>query len=153
MSALALTNANQMTAPGGSVARLSRVMRSAGWEIEFIDLDLTGDQPKVDIKIHGANGRWLLARVDSLGRATMETFHRERALGMTPNTRGCRPLSPQVIDTFLGRQKFVGARQMLRVMTNYLTDNSVHPVALSDMRSAWALAMSAPTTVAISHAA
>lgn len=153
MGELALTNANQMTAPGGSVARLSRVMRSAGWEIEFIDLDLAGDRPKVDIKIHGANGRWLLARVDSLGRATMETFHRERALGMTPNTRGCRPLSPQVIDTFLGRQKFVGARQMLRVMTNYLTDNSVHPVALSDMRSAWALAMSAPTTVAISHAA
>ena len=153
MNALALTNANQMTAPGGSVARLSRVMRSAGWEIEFINLDMTGDHPKVDIKIHSANGRWLLARVDSFGRATMETFHRERTLGMTPNTRGCRPLSPQVTDTFLGRQKFVGARQMLRVMTNYLTDNSVHPVALSDMRSAWALAMSAPTTVAISHAA
>ena len=153
MNELALTNANQMIAPGGSVSRLSHVMRSAGWEIEFIDLDLTGDQPKVDIKIHGASGRWLLARVDSFGRATMETFHRERTLGMTPNTRGRRPLSPQVVDTFLGRQKFAGPRQMLRVMTNYLTDNAPAPVALSDMRAAWALTMGAPTMMTISHAA
>ena len=149
MNELARTNHPSLS----PVAQLSRVMRSAGWEIEFIDLDLTGDHPKVDIKIHGANGRWLLARVDSLGRSTMETFHRERTLGMTPNTRGCRPLSPQVTDTFLGRQKFSGPRQMLRVMTNYLTDNSARPVALSDMRSAWASAMAAPTTMAISHAA
>lgn len=152
MGALALTSANNMTATSGSLAGLSRVMRAAGWEIEFIDLDLTGDQPKVDIKIHGANGLWLLARVDSIGRASMETFHRDRTLGMSPNTRGRRPLSPQVVDTFLGRQKFDGPRQMLRVMTNYLTDNSAAPVALSDMRSAWASAMSAPITLAISHA-
>ena len=151
MNALALTRTNGIQI--SAVSSLSRVMRAAGWEIEFIDLDLSGDQPKVDIKIHGTNGRWLLARVDSLGRSTMETFHRERTLGMTQNTRGCRPLSPQVTDTFLGRQKFAGPRQMLRVMTNYLTDNSARPVALSDMRSAWASAMAAPTTLAISHAA
>lgn len=144
----ALTHGINLT----SAAKLSRVMRAAGWEIEFVDLDLTGDHPKVDIKIHNANGLWLLARVDSIGRSAMETFHRERGLGMTPNTRGCRPLSPQVVDTFLGRQKFSGPRQMLRVMTNYLTDNSVAPVALSDMRSAWASAMATPTTLAISHA-
>ena len=42
------------------------------------------------------------------------------------------------------RQRFEGARSMLRGMTNYLVDNASSPIALADMRSAWAGVMSAP---------
>jgi hypothetical protein len=129
------------------VARLASVMRAAGWEVEFIDLDLTGDQPKANIKVVRADGRWLLARVDHLGRASIERFHRERFLDRAPNTKGRVPLSPQVNDQFLGRSHFEGARSMLRHLTAYIADNATHPVHLADLRAGWAAIMSAPLRI------
>lgn len=40
---------------------------------------------------------------------------------------------------------FERPRAMLRVITNYITDNALHPIALADVRSAWAGVMAAPT--------
>ena len=130
------------------VVRLTSLMRSAGWEIEYIDLDLTGNQPKADIRVKRDDGRWLLARVDALGRASVERFQRERTLGMSANTKGRRPLSPQVNDEFLGRSRFEGARSMLRGLTAYLVENAIRPVALADMRAGWAGVMGAPLRIA-----
>jgi hypothetical protein len=127
-----------------SSVALQRCMALAGWEIAHIDLDLTGDQPKAEIKLERCDGRWLLARVDRLGRACFETFQRERALGMSSSTKGRRPLSPQVDDIFLGRQTCLGARHMLRAMTAYIADNATTPVRLEDVRQAWAAVMVAP---------
>lgn len=127
-----------------SAVALQKCMAMAGWEIAHIDLDLTGDKPKAEIKLERCDGRWLLARIDCLGRASFETFHRERHLGMSPNTKGRRPLSPQINDVFLGRQRCLGARHMLREMTAYIADNSVAPVRLADVRQAWAAIMGAP---------
>lgn len=127
-----------------AVAKLNKVMRGAGWEVEYIDIDLTGEKPKVAIRVNRDDGRFLIAKVDSVGRASFETFQRERSLRMDGSTKGRRPLSPMIDDTFLGRQKFEGARSMLRGMVNYLVDNASSPVALADMKSAWAGAMAAP---------
>lgn len=127
-----------------ALARCQRVMALAGWEIEYVDMDLTGLRPTAEIKVQREDGRWLWARVDALGRCTTETFQRERNLGMAQNQKGRRPLVPLVDDTFLGRRKYEGPRSMLRGMTNYLTDNALRPIALSDLRSAWAGVMSAP---------
>jgi hypothetical protein len=130
------------------VNRLAAVMRDAGWEIEFVDLDLTGEHAKAEIKVTRQDGRWLLARVDEIGRASVTRFQRERSLGMSPNTKGRRPLSPQVNDEFLGRSRYEGARSMLRGLTAYLVENAVRPVALADMRAGWATVMGAPTRFA-----
>lgn len=119
-------------------------MARAGWEISYIDLDLTQAHPTAEIKVCRVDGRWLHARVDALGRSTIETFQREKWLGMSANTKGRRPLSPQVDDVFMGRRSFEGARSMLRNLTAYLADNAVRPVALSDMRAGWASIMAAP---------
>ena len=119
-------------------------MALAGWEVEFVDMDLTRQRPTAEIKLVRNDGRWLWARVDALGRCTTETFQRERGLGMARNQKGRRPLVPLVDDVFLGRRTHEGPRSMLRSMTNYLADNALHPVALSDLRSAWAGVMSAP---------
>lgn len=127
---------------------LQKCMSLAGWEIAHIDLDLTGDKPKAEIKLERCDGRWLLARIDRLGRASFETFHRERHLGMSPNTKGRRPLSPQINDVFLGRQHCLGARHMLREVTAYIADNSIAPMSLSDVRKAWAAVMGAPLQLA-----
>lgn len=124
--------------------RLARVMALAGWEVEYADIDLTGAQPIAEIKATRDDGRWLWARVDSIGRCTTETFHRERTLGMARNQKGRRPLVPLVDDVFLGRQRHEGPRSMLRHMTSYLTDNALRPVALADMRAAWAGLMVEP---------
>lgn len=126
------------------IARLARVMRTAGWTIEYIDLDLTGAKAKADIKVVRDDGRWCYARVDKLGRASVARFHRERSLGMSVNAKGRRPLSPQINDEFLGRSRFEGARSMLRGLTAYLVENASRPVVLSDMRAAWAGVMDAP---------
>lgn len=133
---------------GASVAALRRCMSLAGWEIAHIDLDLTADRPKAQIKLERSDGRWLLARIDRLGRASFETFQRERHLGMSRNTRGRRPLSPQVDDIFLGRHACLGARHMLREMTAYIAHNSVKPILLSDVRRAWAAVMASPLSLA-----
>ena len=135
-----------LNATPSALARCQRLMASAGWEIEYVDLDLTKAQPTAEIKLMRADGRWLWAKVDPIGRCTIETFHRERTLGMAKNQNGRRPLVPLVDDVFLGRQRHEGARSMLRGMTNYLADNALHPVALADVRAAWASVMAAPTT-------
>jgi hypothetical protein len=134
---------HQISLPLAS-ARLQQMMSLAGWEIDYIDLDLTGEKPKADIRIKRDDGRWLLARVDGLGRATVERFQRTRYLGMSPNTKGRQPLSPQIDDSFLGRDTYIGARAMLRNLTAYLADNALRPVALSDMRANWAAVMGSP---------
>lgn len=123
---------------------LQKCMSLAGWNIAHIDLDLTGDRAKAEIRLERCDGRWLLARVDQLGRASFETFQRERSLGMSKDTKGRRPLSPQVDDIFLGRHRCLGARHMLREMTSYIANNSVTPVRLADVRQAWAAVMGAP---------
>jgi len=130
-----------------SASRLQQLMSAAGWEIKFIDLDLTGAQPRLDLRVMRDDGRWLHARVDALGRATVERFQRQRSLGMSANTSGRRPLSPQVEDTFLGRERCPGARAMLRGLASYLADNALRPVAIADMRAAWASVMSAPLLI------
>lgn len=125
---------------------LQRVMASAGWTIDFIDLDMTGIAPKVDIRMHRADGRWLWARVDSMGRCSIETFQRERHLSRPANAgKGRWPLTNQTDDVFLGRIKPEGPRAMLRCVTNYVVDNAHGNVPLADMRAAWAAVMSAPT--------
>ena len=123
---------------------LRHCMHLAGWDIVHIDLDLTGTQPRVEIRLERDDGRFLLARVDSLGRAGFETWQRERSLGMSPNTSGRRPLSPQLHDVFLGRQRFNGARSMLRGLTAYVALNATGPVKLADVRRAWGWVMEAP---------
>lgn len=127
-----------------SAVALQKCMAMAGWEISHIDLDLTGDKPKAEIKLERCDGRWLLARIDRQGRASFETFQRERSLGMSRNTKGRRPLSPQIDDQFLGRHRCLGARHMLREMTAYIANNSTTPVSLANVRQAWSAVMGAP---------
>ena len=119
-------------------------MALAGWEIEYVDMDITGQRPIAEIKVQRDDGRWLWARADAIGRCTTETYQREHSIGMAANQRGLRPLVPLVEDVFLGRRRHEGPRSMLRNMTNYLADNALHPVALADLRDAWAGVMSAP---------
>jgi hypothetical protein len=127
-----------------SFVALQKCMAVAGWEISHIDLDLTGDRPKAEIKLERCDGLWVLARVDQLGRANIETFQRQRTLAMSANTKGRRPLTPQVDDTFLGRQRCFGARQMLRQLTSYVADNATSPVSRMTVRRAWAAVMTSP---------
>lgn len=107
-------------------------MRRAGWEIHFIDLALDGSAPRAEIKLARLDGRWLWARLDALGRCTIETYHRHKMLGRPADARGRVPLSPQVDDVFLGRRSgFAGPRAMLRALTSYVVDNSLAPVGVS----------------------
>ena len=130
-----------------AVDRLASVMRAAGWEVEFADLDLSGDQARADIKVVRDDGRWLLARVDHLGRASITRYHRASFLGRTPSNKGRIPLSPQIDDQFLGRSNFEGARSMLRSLTAYIADNATGPVALADLRARWGAVMGAPLRI------
>lgn len=129
-------NSSQL-APDG-LDRLQKVMRQAGWVIEYADLDLTGTTPTVEIKIYSAQGRHIMARVDSRGRCSIETFHRDVNLRMAENRRGRESLVRRSDDVFLGRTRHEGPRSMLRAMIGYLAGNAVHPVELRDMRTAWA---------------
>jgi hypothetical protein len=124
---------------------LQRAMSRAGWEIDFVDVDLTGGQPAATIKCHRGDGLWLWARVDTLGRCSVETFHRERWLGKPANTKGNWPLSPQVDDVFLGRRRPSDARALLMDVSTYIADNAASPVSLADMQAAWAALADTPS--------
>ncbi len=128
---------------------LLRTMDRAGWALDWVDLDLTGSSaPRLEIRATRYDGLWVRAYVDQLGRATLESFQRERGLGMAKNQRGRRPLVPLVDDHFMGRQRYEGGRSMMRGLCAYMTDNALHPVALADMRAAWAALMQAPARIA-----
>lgn len=135
------------TAAASSPALLALqcAMSRAGWEIDFVDVDLTGGQPAATIKCHRGDGLWLWARVDSLGRCSVETFHRERWLGKPANTKGNWPLSPQVDDVFLGRRRPADARALLVDVSTYIADNAMNPVSLTDMQAAWAALADIPS--------
>lgn len=130
-----------------SADSLLRVMDRAGWELAWVDLDLTGAAPRLEIRANRYDGLWLRAYMDQLGRATVERFQRERSLGMAMNQKGRRPMAPLVNDHFLGRQRYEGARSMMRGLCQYLTDNALHSIELADMRAAWAALMQAPARV------
>jgi len=120
-------------------------MALAGWEIQYLDLDLTQDRPVAEVRLMRGDGRWVFARVDRLGRCTVETFHRRTFLGVFGAvTRHKPPQSPQIEDVFLGRFKPAGVRAMLRHLTAYVVDNAMRPVSLAEVRGAWALVMAAP---------
>ncbi|HRD65407.1 MAG TPA: hypothetical protein PKY50_04565 [Candidatus Competibacter sp.] len=93
-------------------------LAAAGWDIEYLDLDLTGTNPVADIRLAREDGRSLLARVDALGRCAVETFHREIGLGVPVNRRGRHARFPLVEDVFLGRTRHQGPRAMLRHLTS-----------------------------------
>ena len=135
-------------APRAAVALLQRMMSRAGWEIDFVDVDATGQRPAATFKCHRADGLWLWAKVDALGRCSVETFHRERWLGKPANTKGNWPLSPQVDDVFLGRRRPADARALLLDVATYIADNAVSPVPLADMQAAWAALASTPPALA-----
>jgi nucleotide-binding universal stress UspA family protein len=150
MRALALPGSESTDLPlAGATApamlALQRAMSRAGWEIDFIDVDLTGEQPAATIKCHRADGLWLWAKVDTLGRCSVETFHRERWLGKPANTKGNWPMSPQVDDVFLGRRRPADARALLMDVSTYIADNATHPVSLVDMQAAWAALADTPS--------
>jgi hypothetical protein len=109
----------------------------AGWAIAHIDVDLTGYAPKAEIQVESFDGKWLLARVDRLGRCSVERFVRSRHLGMSDNTRGRRPLSPQVEDQFLGRDRLSSPGDLLDYIACYISNNAASPVPLDHMHAAW----------------
>lgn len=143
----AMTDLAPVSVSTAAVDRFSSVMRAAGWEVEFADLDLTGDRARADIKVVRNDGRWVLARVDHLGRASITRYHRTSFLGRTSSSKGRIPLSPQMDDQFLGRSNFEGARSMLRWLTSYIADNATNPIALADLRAEWGAVMSAPLRI------
>lgn len=128
---------------------LLRTMGRAGWTLDWADLDLTGITPRLEIRATRHDGLWLRAYVDQCGRATLERFQRERSLSAPKNKKaGSRmPMTPQIDDHFLGRQRYEGARAMMRGMCDYLSANALSPVALPDMRAAWAVVMQAPARI------
>jgi hypothetical protein len=127
-----------------ALALLQKQLDAAGWEIAYIDLDFTGDAPKAQLRLDRHDGRLLFARVDGHGRAILETFQRTRRLAMSPNAKGRRPLSPQVDDLFLGRTHCLGARHMLRVVSEYVSSNALTKVPSLDFRRAFSGVMGSP---------
>lgn len=127
-----------------ATSRLQRVLAGAGWEVDFIDVDLTGEKPVAVIKCHRYDGRWLWAKVDALGRCSVETFHRERWLGKPSNSKGNWPLAPQVDDVFLGRVRPANPGSLLEHISGYIANNSLHPVVLADVQAAWQALLTTP---------
>ncbi|MBK9496548.1 MAG: hypothetical protein IPO08_18990 [Xanthomonadales bacterium] len=122
---------------GRAAAQLQRLLATLGWEVSYIDLDLTSDRPTAEVRLMRVDGRWIWGRIDALGRCAMERFHRERSLQMTPGQRGTRPLSPQCADVFLGRQYLTSPKSLLSAMVRYVAANAQQPISSAELRAAW----------------
>jgi len=116
---------------------VQHVLAMAGWEIDFLDVDLTAAKPTATLRCTRADGRWIYARIDEYGRCSLDRFHRDRQLGMSYDTNGRRPLSPQIEDRFLGRTTTQGPRSLLRVALNYISDNAMQPISTISLRAAF----------------
>lgn len=127
-----------------TASRLQAVLAQAGWHLERIDMDLTGDTPQVQIDAHHADGRVVFAFGDSVGRSSLETFQRTRRMSISRSIRAGQPLSRSIEDTFLGRIQFDDPRSLVGFLIEYMAMDSDQPAVLAEMRAAWALAMGAP---------
>lgn len=133
---------------GGLKAQTSlvRLLDQAGWSLLAVDIDLTGERPRVEVVASRHDGLWVRATLDRLGRGCIERFMRERSLAMAVNLKGRRPLSPTVSDTFVGRERFDGAKKLQEGLCQYLTDNALNPVEPMHLRQAWARMIEAAAT-------
>jgi hypothetical protein len=126
---------------------LSRYLLRVGWEVDFVDVDLTKERPVLTEKFHRADGLWIWARADELGRCTMERFFCTSWLGRVRNEKGRWPLAPQLDDTFLGRSRATEPRALLRQVSDYIADNALSPIRVEEMRDVWRRAMHAPLKI------
>jgi len=116
---------------------LLRLLDQAGWSLLTVDIDLTGERPRVEVVASRSDGLWVRATLDRLGRGVIERFMRERTLCMAVNVKGRRPLSPSVNDTFVGRTRFDGAKDLQAGLCQYVSDNAVQPVDFLALKAAW----------------
>ena len=126
---------------------LSRYLFRVGWEVDFVDIDLTKERPVLTAKFHRADGLWIWARADALGRCTMERYFRTSWLGRGRNEKGRWPLTQQLDDTFLGRIRATEPRALLRQVSDYIIDNALSPIRVEEMRDVWRRAMHAPLKI------
>lgn len=140
----------RLRAQGASIAVLSSVLHLAGWELRDIDLDLISGRARVEL--HRYDGRRVLLSTDAIGRTSLERSHRTIALGRHSSTRGRIPLSPQIEDEFLGRQRCEGPRSGLRALCSYVATNPApgrQELPPSAVRAAFAPLMGAPARAAL----
>lgn len=126
---------------------LQSLLKDGGWQLEYFDIDLTSRGPALDVRMSRNDGRFVLARVDAIGRATLETFQRSRRLVMCEQTAGRRPLTPEVSDEFLGRQRCLSPRHLVKQLTHYLVDNATGPVTFSQLKAAWGPVLATSTVI------
>lgn len=119
-----------------ALAGLQAALQMAGWTLLYIDVDLAGESPVFDARVERSDGLWLHARMDPLGRCTLERNRRLRWLGMPRDVRGRVPQTQQVRDEFLGRESFVGPRSLARHLSDYIAHNSTG-LGIEQMRNAW----------------
>lgn len=102
------------TVPPATIALLA----SIGWEIVSIDVDLVMGRALMDIRRE--DGRWLRLSADALGRASIERWQRDREWQRA--SRRAASYEGRA-DTFLGRERYEGPRQMLRHLSHYVAEN------------------------------
>lgn len=123
---------------------LAVVLARGGWEIRDLDLDLVAGRAMIEL--HRADGRWLYLSADSLGRASVERWHRAAVVTRYrggPECDGHR-------DQFLGRTRFEGPRAALRHLSRYVADNPAPGragIEVGDVRGALAPLMAVAVQV------
>lgn len=119
--------------PITSDRRLLRVLENAGWGILSIEIDLTREIARIELKSHA--GR--LVTFDARnGKATITT---EQLCFETEGVgrRGDRFLADRVRVRFVGRQRCgFGVRSGLKLFAEYLAENSPAQLVTADARNA-----------------
>lgn len=130
--------------------RLVAVLERAGWSLRDVDLDFTGEVPRVAIHAIRHDGWRVSACSDGLGRAMVEVFQQE-TVSVVADRQGSRKfLADAISDRFIGRRRFIGARQMMRGLCEYLCDNALRPILLAEVKSAWGAIMSSRVRIGAS---
>jgi len=129
--------------------RLQQLLERGGWDIDRMELDFTGERPQVDAMLTSHDGRRVYAKTVGSGTGFLERYGREEFLGhgvaVKPGARMAR--SPQVKEVFLGRQRYEGARSLMKGLATYIVENAPRPLLLSDVKKALGLVMSVPLRI------
>jgi hypothetical protein len=121
-----------------ALTRVQMTMTKAGWDFDYLDIDTTKENPVVEMWITRNDGLRVFARADRNGVCTIERYKRERELGESRMFGKKAPRAYVIDDVLLGRQRPEGARQMLRMVLEYVADNADGSVSLKDLKDSWA---------------
>jgi hypothetical protein len=127
--------------------RMVEALEKIGWELLSVEIDVTAEKARIELK----NGDLRVMFDASHGRSSITSERWERPQCRTGRKSDSTIVS-RVAPMFLGRQRCIGFRAGLRVLSHYVADNSAVSIGHTEVRDIFRPLLSGPALANVGSA-